>query len=193
MQETGSGLVAHYYFDCHDSAKRDVRGLLASLLIQLGDLSRHCWDVLYHLYTSCHDGSEQPSFRTLAKCLYRMLRLLKEVPVFIIIDALDECRSNTGHPSAREKVLVLVEHLIRSKLSTLHICITSRAEQDIRAVLGPLTSASRRISLHEEPGQREDINSYIHSFVHRDRTMRRWRREDKALVIDTLSKRADGM
>jgi len=193
MQETGSGLVAYYYFDCHDSAKRDVRGLLASLLIQLGDLSRHCWGVLYHMYTSCHDGSEQPSFRTLAKCLHRMLALPGQVPCFIVIDALDECRSNIGNPSAREKVLVLVEHLIRSNLSTLHICITSRPEQDIRAVLGPLTSASRSIPLHEERGQKEDINGYIHSFVHRDRTMRRWRTEDQALVIETLLKRADGM
>jgi len=56
-----------------------------------------------------------------------------------------------------------------------------------------MTSVSRRVSLHEEGGQREDINSYVRSFVHKDRAMRRWREEDKELVITTLSERAGGM
>jgi hypothetical protein len=49
------------------------------------------------------------------------------------------------------------------------------------------------VSLHQEGGQREDIKNYILSFVHNDREMRRWREEDKELVITMLSERAGGM
>jgi hypothetical protein len=122
-----------------------------------------------------------------------MLELPGQLPIFIIVDALDECLNTTGTPSTREEVLDFVEDLVRSNHSNLFICITSRPEQDIQTVLIPLTSASRRVSLHEECGQREDIDSYIRSFVLKDRAMRRWREEDRELVITTLSQRADGM
>jgi hypothetical protein len=184
--------MAKYYFDYKDASKRDIRGLLASLLFQLGDNSDRCWDVLYGLFKTCCDGSEQPSEVALANCLKRMLELPGQLPIFIIMDALDECPS-TGLPSARDEVLELVEDLVESNYSNLFICITSRPESDIQAVLDPLTSTSYRVSLHEESGQREDINSYVESFVRKDRAMRKWREEDKVFVISSLSERGGGM
>ena len=186
-------LIAYYYFDFKDASKRDVRGMLTSLLFQLGDHSDRCWVVLHQLYTKCCDGSEQPSDANLIECLSSMLELPGQVPNFVILDALDECPNSTGTPSAREMVLDFVENLFASNYSNLFICITSRPEQDIQTVLNPLVSARCRVSLHEEHGQREDINRYVRSFVLSDRTMRRWREEDKELVINTLSERADGM
>jgi hypothetical protein len=193
MREARPALIAYYYFDFKDAFKREVRGLLTSLLFKLGDDSDRCWDVLYKLYTSCRDGSEQPSDAALAGCLKSMLELPGQLPIFLVIDALDECPNTTGTPSAREEVLDFLEDLVRSSHSNLFICVTSRPEQDIQTVFNPLTSASRRVSLHEEGGQMEDIMSYVHSFVHKDRVMRRWREEDKKLVITTLSERAGGM
>jgi hypothetical protein len=49
------------------------------------------------------------------------------------------------------------------------------------------------ISLHDQSGQMQDIADYVSSFVLSDRRMRRWRDEDKDLVIKTLPERADGM
>jgi hypothetical protein len=122
-----------------------------------------------------------------------MLDLPGQLPTYIIIDALDECPNNTGTPSAREKVLDIVEDIVQSNHSNLFICVTSRPEQDINAALNPLTPISHRVSLHEEGGQREDINSYVRFFVQSDRAMQRWRAEDKELVIRVLSERAQGM
>ena len=62
---------------------------------------------------------------------------------------------------------------------------------DIRAIIEPLTSL--QISLHDEIGQKEDIIKYINSVVRSDWNMRRWKEEDKRLVVDTLSEKADGM
>ena len=193
MRDAGSALIAYYYFDFKDTSKRHVRGLLKSLLFQLGDDCDRCWDILHHLYSTCRDGSEQPSDAALAECLKDMLELPGQVPIFIIVDALDECPNTSGTPSAREEVLDFVEDLVGSKHSNLFICVTSRPEHDIQAVLSPLTSTSRCVSLHDESGQRDDIDGYIRSFVLKDRTMRRWREEDRELVITTLSQRADGM
>jgi len=192
MREERSALVAYHYFDFKDASKRNVRGLLASLLSQLSDDSDTCRDVLHQLFKMCRGGSKRPSDAALANCLGTMLKLSGQ-PIFIITDALDECPNATGTPSAREEVLNFVEDLVGSNHSNLFICITSRPEQDIQALLNALTSASRRVSLHEERGQREDIGRYVRSFVHADREMRRWREEDKELVIKTLSERAGGM
>jgi len=188
-----SSLIAYYYFDFNDASKRDLRGLLASLLLQLSGDSDSCWEILHDLYIACHDGSEMPSIPALSESLKNMLKVPGQAPIFLILDALDECPSTHGTPSAREKVLGFVEDLVGSHHPNLFICITSRPEQEIQSVLNPLTSPFLCISLHEEAGQQEDITNYIRSFVHQDRSMRRWTEEDKELVINTLSKRACGM
>ena len=122
-----------------------------------------------------------------------MLRLLAQGRVFIILDALDECPDSSGIPSPRSEVLQLVNELVDLHLHGLYICVTSRPEADIRAVLQPLVF--RSVSLHEEPGQKTDIADYIQSVVNSSPSaeMRRWRPEDRILVIETLTERADGM
>ena len=120
-----------------------------------------------------------------------MIRVSAQVPIYLIFDALDECPNTTGIPSSRDKVLELVEKLTNSNLPNLHLCITSRPEIDIRTSLEPLTS--NRISLHDQSGQKQDIVDYVNSVVYSDKNMRRWREEDKKLVIDVLSDKADGM
>ena len=122
-----------------------------------------------------------------------MIELPEQVPIYLIVDALDECPNTMGTPSAREKVLSFVQDLLQSDHPNLFVCITSRPEQDISSTLNPLTSPSNRVSLHEESGQRQDIDSYVRSFVETDASMRRWRAEDKELVIGVLSERAAGM
>ena len=193
MQELRSALIAYYYFDFKDVAKRDLRGLLASTLLQLGGNSDSCWHALHQLYKACCDGSEQPSEAALTQCLESMIDLPEQIPIYLIFDALDECPNNSGTPSAREKVLNFVRDLFRSNHPNLFICITSRPEHDIGTALHPMTSASNLVSLHDEGGQRQDIDSYVRSFVQTDSSMRRWRAEDKELVINVLSERAAGM
>ena len=188
----GSFLVAYYYFDLMDVLKRNIRGLLTSLLLQLVDDSDRCWDLLSQLHKACRDGLEQPSEAALAQCLKNMLDLPGQLPTYFIIDALDEC-PNTTRTSVHEKVLSFVEELVKSNHPNLFICVTSRPEHDISRTLSSLTSQSCRVSLHEEAGQREDINDYIRSFICSDRAMERWRTEDKEFMIIVLLDGAKGM
>jgi hypothetical protein len=184
--------MGYYYFDFRDAAKQDIRGLLASLLAQLCAKSDSCHDILSHLYSKNDAGSQQPNNHSLTECLKKMIQLPQQPMIYIIVDALDECPNSSGFPNtAREKVLDLLEELLESNLPNLRICVTSRPEVDIRDVLESL--ASHHLSLHDESGQRNDILDYISSVVRSDRKMRKWRSEDKQLVIDTLSAKADGM
>ena len=60
MRKHGSALVAHYYFDFNDATKRDISGLLASLLSQLSSSSDHFREMLYELYKMSSDRFERP-------------------------------------------------------------------------------------------------------------------------------------
>ena len=185
--------MAYFYFDFRDLNKQSCHDLLCSLVFQLSTHSIPCCDILHRVYKTHKDGTQQPSDDAFKECLKEMLRLLAEGPIFIILDALDECPDSCGLPSPRGEVLQLVKELVDLRLHGLYICATSRPEVDIRAVLEPL--AFRSISLHDEGGQRTDIADYVRSVVNSSPSaaMRRWRADDKNLVIETLTERADGM
>jgi hypothetical protein len=127
----------------------------------------------------------------MVECLKEMLTLEAQAPTYIIMDALDECPITSTIPSPREEVLEFVDELVGLHLPNVHICVTSRPEHEIQAVLKHLTPCT--VSLHDESGQQRDIINYVTSFVQSDRRVRRWRQEDKDLVIKTLSEKADGM
>ena len=191
ISSTGSGFLAYFYFDFKDTAKQDSRALLSSLLAQLSDQSDIFCDILFSLYSTHKQGSEQPTDDSLAECLRDMLTSTGQVPIYLIMDALDECPNDSGIPSSREKVLKLVKQLVGLHRPNLRLCITSRPEFDIRSVLKP--SATQQISLHDEGGQRQDIIDYVTSVVRSDERMKRWRDNDKTMVIEKLTAKADGM
>ena len=182
--------MAYFYFDFRDVDKQKLCNLLPSLLIQLSARSNSCCDILSRLYSSHDRGVQKPSDRAMIECLKKMLTSEAQGPTYIIMDALDECPI-TSIPSPREEVLELVDELVGLHLPNVHICVTSRPEHDIQAVLKDLSR--RAVSIHDEIGQQEDIANYVASFVRTDRKVRRWRKEEKDLVIKTLLEKADGM
>ena len=165
--------------------------LLSSLLLQLSARSDVFCEILGQMHLTYDKGSRQPSESDLIDCLREMLSVHGQGKVYIILDALDECSNNSGMPTSREEVLRLLKNLTSLRLPHVHICVTSRPEVDIQMALEHL--ASDRVSLHEENGQRKDIIDYLKSVVESDPKMAKWREEDKQLVIDTLSRKADGM
>ncbi|KAH9970768.1 hypothetical protein BJV74DRAFT_256116 [Russula compacta] len=191
----GSGHIAFFFFDFKDTGKQDPRALLSSLIVQLNNQSnsQSFYDILFAFHSAHQGGTQQPSIGALTNCLENMLRVVGDAPIYLIVDALDECPNTAGIPSSRDQVLDLVEKLVKLNIPNLRLCVTSRPEIDIRASLEPLTSRTNRMSLHDEGGQKNDIIDFVSSVVHSDKKMRRWRDEDKKLVIETLSERADGI
>jgi hypothetical protein len=187
----GLALMAYFYCDFMDSKKQDVRRLLASLIHQLSFESDACYDILYALYFTYNEGSRLPEDHILLGCLEKMLKTKRQPTIYIIIDALDEYPNDSGAKSPRELVLGLVIKLVDLRLANIRICVTSCPDADIRAALAP--SASHAVSLHSEAGQKRDITYYLSSSLHSGQVVHRWSKEDKEMVIDTLSRRADGV
>jgi hypothetical protein len=185
--------IAYFFFDFKDTRKQDAHAFLSSILVQLSNQSVAFSNILLELYSEHQRGSQQPGDKELTQCLENMLKVTKEEPTYVILDALDECPDTSGLQSSREKVLELVEKMVGFHLPNLRLCVTSRPEIDIRNVLEPLMLASNQISLHDEEGQKKDIADYVRSMVYSDRKMMRWREQDKELVIEMLSSRANGM
>ena len=191
MHAAGSATMGYYYFDFRDVKKQDSYGLLSSLVSQLSVESDSCYNILSRVYLDHSSGNRKPSIRVLKKCMTNMLKLPGQGPIYVVVDALDECPNFPGRPSARDEILMLIEELVDLKLPNVHLCVASRPEIDIRLVLEPLTTL--QISVHDEIGQKEDITAYIQSVVRSDRNMGRWRPEDQNLVIETLSTNSNGM
>ena len=191
MRKSGLASLAIFFYDFREDQKKNLRGLLSSILVQLCYQSDSYCAILSKLYSEHDNGLRDPGDHSLVLYLKDLLRLPGQFPTFLIVDALDECPNTSALPRPREEVLMFLEDLINSQFPNLHVCITSRPEADIRTVLEPLTF--RSISLHDESGQMEDIENYIKSVVNNSRTMRRWKPEHKQLVIDVLTNRADGM
>ena len=191
LRDAGQATLAFFYFDFRDEEKKqDLRNFVTSLLCQLSARSSQCCEILSRIYSTHGNGTQQPSNSTLTDCLREMLSASLKQPIYIIVDALDECPNSSGAPTPRELVLDLLDDLVRLGQPNLHICVSSRPEVDIKDMLGPL---ARTVSLHDEIGQEKDICDYVRKFVSEDRRMGKWRSFEKELVIKELSERADGM
>jgi hypothetical protein len=191
MRRAGLVSLAYHYCDFRDDKKRDLHGLVSSLLVQLCHQSDSYYDMVSKFYSEHVEGSRSPRDAALVFCLEGILKLSGQTPVYLIVDALDECPTTSDMPLAREKVLMLVRQLTTSKYPYLRLCVTSGLEPDLSDALEPLSF--RSISLHDESGQKEDIASYVKSVVHTDPKMQAWTADDKELVINVLTHKVDGM
>ena len=190
LRDAGSAIMAYFYFDFRDVDKKHRRNLLPSLLVQLSSQSEPGLSILSRVFSSYKTSKEQPSEHVLIQCLKDMLKAC-QLPTYIILDALDECPNASGIPTPRGHVLTLVKDLVELHLPNLRICVTSRPAIDIHTALKPLMCSD--LSLHDQLGQKKDIDVYINTVVQSDPQMIRWRADDRKLVVDTLSNKADGM
>jgi hypothetical protein len=191
LRKSGLATLAMFYYDFREDQKKDRRGLLSSMLVQLCLQSDSYHGILHNFYLEHGNGSPQPTDDAILRCLKDIVELPGQAPIFLIVDALDECPNTSALASSRKKVLQILKELINLQVQNLRICVTSRPEAGIKAFLEPLSF--RSVSLHDETGQKEDIKNYIKSIVSTHENMRRWKQEHKELVIDVLTERADGM
>jgi len=177
LQNAGRATLAYFYFDFNDDKKTNLDNVLRSLLTQLADRSDSYCDILSHIYERKNNGKSTPGADEMITCLEEMLKLPDQVPVYIILDALDECSNIDKRPSARTRVLNLLKRLVGLRLSSLHLCVTSRPEDDI----GTALEAFSAISIQEQKGQKEDIEQYIKDdvYANSDTPTGRWDIETK--------------
>ena len=180
-----------YFYDFRDDLKKDLRGLLSSMLFQLCDQSDSYYNTLSLFHSAHRDGGQSPHDEELIQCLVDLVKLPGPPPVYLIVDGLDESPNTSTQSFHREQVLSFLDDIVKAELQNLRLCVTSRPEVDIEVTLEPL--AFRSVSLENESGQKKDIQDCIESVVHTDKKMKSWNPKQKQLVIDVLAKKADGM
>ena len=191
MQKAGLASLVFFYCDFKDDRKMGLRGLLLSFLIQLYHQSDYYFEILSKFYSEHDKGLRRPDDKALEECLKELLNHPGLAPVYLVVDALDECPNPSAVRSPRDKVLSFIKGLVKTRVRNLRICVTSRPELDIKDVLDPLVF--RSVSLHDEGGQNRDIENYIKSVIDTRPKKGRWKEDYKKLVIDDLIKKANGM
>ena len=185
--------LAYFYFDFNNDKQTNLDNALRSLLTQLAAHSDRYCDILSELYDNNDNGRSIPTRAVeMITCLEEMLEQPDQVPVYIILDALDECPDAGNTPTPRRRVLDFLKTLVDPRLSNLHLFVTSRPEDDIRSAL----KVFRTICIQEQEGQKEDIRQYIKDKVSANSDsalMGRWDNETKNMVVDALTEKADGM
>jgi hypothetical protein len=191
MRKAGLASLAFFYCDFREDRKKELRGLLSSFLVQLCHQSDSYFDIISKFYSEHEKGLHPPSDDALSGCLKDLLNLPGQAPVYLIVDALDECPNQSVVRSPRADVLRFIEELVTTQIQNLRVCVTSRPELDIMDILDPLIFCS--VSLHDESGQKRDIEDYIKSVINTRPKRGRWKEEHRKLAIDVLVEKSNGM
>jgi ankyrin repeat protein len=180
--------LLYFYFDFNDSAKQTLESMVRSLVIQLQCGLEGNWSQLDHLYSS--RWHQQPTRELLCKTLSKMIGQVKEV--WIILDALDECRTRIGSPT--EGLLSWIRDLLESEQRNVHLLVTSRPEPDIKSEVGELAHDDDIVPLQSDLIT-DDIRAYVHTRIREGNGLKRWRSQPEVQdEIETqIIKQADGM
>ena len=182
--------VLYFYFDFTDQGKQKLEDIVRSLARQLALLQDDCQKLLDALYSSCGNGSRQPSCDELCKLFLAMLKNTNEI--WIVIDALDESTSRTG--SSSESVLAWLKEIFCNKETIIHMLATSRPERDITSAMDNMEVFVQHIAIQAENIQ-PDICSYVGFRLQEDPELQRWRawKEMQSEIETSVLREADGM
>ncbi|KAH8832414.1 ankyrin repeat-containing domain protein [Flagelloscypha sp. PMI_526] len=172
--------VAYYYFEFTNPATLSEEGLFRSCVAQLSHTNE---TIMRQLYEQHKQGSHQPQLATLHKALNDLI-LGSYLPVYVIIDALDELPQ-----SQRKYVLKTLLNFAVLADKGLHIMLTSRDEIDIHQ------SLSEKVALDFEL-ECEMVSHDIAVFVDQELRVEKWRSwpEDEVLMMrNALITKAEGM
>ena len=115
IHKAGRASLVLYCYDFRDHQKKDLRGFLSSVLLQLCDQSDSYYKILSTFYSAHRDGAQSPSDDDLVRCMTKLLKVVGPIPVYVIVDGLDECPRTSALLSPRSEVLSLLEDLVEAR------------------------------------------------------------------------------
>jgi hypothetical protein len=181
-----SQTILYFYFDFNDTSKRSFESMIRSLISQLYHKRKDTQKQLDSLFCSCENGSRQPTTELLYTSFLDMILQVGEV--WIVLDALDECRTRT------EGLLSWIKDVVSSKVTNASLLVTSRQEQDIELAISEWAHDKDLIPI-QSGLVTDDIRAYVRTRVREDASLKRWRsKPDIQEEIETkLMEKADGM
>lgn len=185
QNSTSAQALLYFFFDFNDVHKQSLESMLRTLIAQLYQQRRDPQQHVEKLWSSCEEGTQQPTLNSLDTVLRDMLGYVKRVTV--VLDALDESQT-------RAELLAWLNDFIKTKPTTVQLIATARGEEDIESALKLCTGAGERIAIQRSVVN-EDIRSYVRDRVQHSDDLKRWRtRTDVQEEIEAeLMRKADGM
>jgi len=182
-------LLLYFYFDFGDERKQTLEGMIRSLVTQISYQHEQAAQQLDSLFSSCKDGREQPTMESLCKILIHSIRQVEEV--FIVLDALDECRTREG--ALKEELLSWIKEILQLEESNVHLLVTSRQEQYIESRIKKFARSDDVKSI-ESDDTTKDIRAYVRARV-TGNGFKRWeKRPNIQQEVETrLMEKAGGM
>ncbi|KAF4341757.1 purine and uridine phosphorylase [Fusarium beomiforme] len=171
--------VAYIYCNFRRQDEQTAKDLLASLLKQLGQSLLQFPPCLESLYKKHKDKRSLPSLEEISDALFHITKLYSKA--FILIDALDECRTSDG---SRVKFLAEVFNL--QAKSSINLFATSRPIPDITYEFQ--SSILLKVSATEE-----DVTAFLRSHMSRLPAFVRYRSELQAEVLNGIVHSVQGM
>ncbi|KAJ7082779.1 ankyrin repeat-containing domain protein [Mycena epipterygia] len=170
--------LAFFYFDTNNAGQQTVTQLLYSLVTQLSVQAPAPDKTLDALWSSHTRGQNLPRDSTLiSEALLPILREFTE-PVYIVLDALDEC-------AERDKLIRTLTEIADAKLAHVHVLLTSRPEVPRNSDF-----VQRAVSLSLEGCVDPDIESYTTEIL---ATEVAWIQDRKDEIKRRLLERGSGM
>ncbi|KAL8655532.1 MAG: hypothetical protein Q9226_003009 [Calogaya cf. arnoldii] len=178
---TSPSSLAYFYF----SDRQDCAQMLRSMLRQIANQNKECFEMLGAFYSTHDKGLQQPRLAALSTLLRSMFGICGTT--FIVLDALDECKS-------RGELMEFIEDIDSWHEADYHVLFTSRSELDIRATLESLNHQKYTVNVQESLNT-EDIRTHIRYRLLHDKSLQRWQKQPKALeeIEVQLMKKSDGM
>ncbi|KAJ7254530.1 ankyrin repeat-containing domain protein, partial [Mycena rebaudengoi] len=172
----------YFYFDTNNSEQQTVTQLLCSLVTQLSIRSHPPDSRLDALWTSHNSGQKLLTDEELiSDALLPLLKEFEQKPIFIVLDALDECSERPG-------LLQLISRMLNAKLPNVHILVTSRPE--VQAGDPELVKLAVSVSL--EGCVDGDIELYLTEVLSRPNEPE-WIYKKRDEIKTALLKRSNGM
>ncbi|KAH8823509.1 hypothetical protein DL96DRAFT_1617793 [Flagelloscypha sp. PMI_526] len=173
-------ILAYFYFEFTNPISLSEEALFRSLVAQLSTVDLH---VVHAAYEKHSHGTLHPQLETLRSTLNSLVAS-SQVPIYIVLDALDELPLDT-----RKSLLRSLRDLpYSSSPSGLHVMVSSRDELDIHQSL-------RDKGHYELPIDSVLVETDIAVFVNQQLSEKKWScwpAEDLEMVRVSLNARASG-
>lgn len=180
-----NAITVYHYFDVNGGDGQDITQMLRTLLFQLGSKNLAARDNLQALYVQCDKGARKPTTKQLMEQFTSMLSLLDQA--FVVIDALDECKSP-------DLVVSWLKDLDRVNRDSLHLLVTSRKQGVLSTAIDDWPNRDQLHAIRTEEISR-DIASYIHARIFESREFAKWNAQEglQEQVENSVLQRANGM
>lgn len=168
---------------------QSVSNIIRSWIRDICSNRRDTPQTLKDAYAHCNHGQQQPAIKQLMEILKSVVAGLQDV--YLFVDALDE------YPKTeRDLILETLKDIHQWKIDSIHIFVTSRAEDDIRFHLDKMrerdVSDSCQSIKVQDPNITEDIKKFLNENISSFRqTM--WSSDFKDEVVESVARQADGM